>query len=322
MNIMTAWIRGMAYGKSYEELNYPGALVELGHKVYSFTTFPDESNDDKLLQAINMVKPDMLLVKFYKDEIRKETVKHISEHTDTTVVGIFGDDEKYFYKNGGKLRKDSAIVTSEYAPCVNYSITTHKPAIEWYNKIGIDKVIHMHYCANHHFYRKLNMKKNFDISFIGSITPERIKIFNHLMVDNLRVRIFGNGWRGGSESMLSDINYVRLFSKTKINLNISVDIIDNERILQIKGRDYEINMCGGFMLTHYNDLLKSCYVFGKEIETYKTLSELTSKIKFYLKHEGKREKIAKAGHKRALKDHTSVVRWRNVLKQVKLKGNK
>ena len=322
MNIMTAWVDELVFGRSFEEVNYLQALRDLGHKVYSFSIIVDESSDDKLIQSVNLIKPDILLIKFYKDEISKETVKYISEHTSTTVVGIFGDDEKYFYSNNGKLRKDSAIITADYAPCVNYCVTTHIPAIEWYKKLGIDKnnILHMYYCANHRFYKKLNMRQNYDLSFSGAITPERVKIFNHLLVNDYKVHVFGNGWRGNT-SVLSEINYVRLFSKTKVNLNISVDIIGKKRILQIKGRDYEIPVCGGFMLTHYNDLLKPCFVFGKEIETYKTHDEMVGKIRYYLKNETKRKAIAKAGHARALKDHTSFVRFGNLLKQIKLKGN-
>jgi spore maturation protein CgeB len=329
VKIMTAWLQGWVTGKSYEELNYTIALKKLGHKVYSFDVFPDESSDDKLLQSVNIIKPDILLIKFYRDEIAKETVKYISEHTKTTVVGIFGDDEKYFYKNGGKLRKDSAIVTSEYAPCVNYSVTTYLPAIEWYKKIGIpeDKILHMYYCAEPKIYKKLNMKQDYDISFSGTITPERVRIFKHLSVNDIRVHVFGNGWgdrctQSNNSSILEIDNYVRLFSKTKVNLQINVDIIDRKRILQIKAREYEVTMCGGFLLTHYNKLLEPCFEFGKEIETYETDKELVDKIHYYLKNDSKRELIAKAGHKRARRDHTSVVRFRKLLKQIKLKGNK
>jgi len=321
MNIMTAWAMTMAQGRSYEEVNYPDALRALGHNVCSLNVFPNESSDDKLVRSINIIKPDILLIKFYRDEIRKETVKYISEHTSTTVVGIFGDDEKYFYKNSKKLRKYSAIVTSEYAPCVNYSITTFKPAFEWYRKIGVENVLHMYYCANPRVYKKLNMKQDYEVSFSGSITPERISVCNHLLASNMRIHVFGNGWRSGNHAVLDEDNYVRLFSKTKINLNINVDIIDGKRIPQIKARDFEVTMCGGFVLSQYNELLKPCYVLGKEIETFKTKPELVDKIKYYLKHEDKREKIAKAGHKRAQKDHTSISRFKRILKQIKLKGN-
>jgi len=43
---------------------------------------------------------------------------------------------------------------------------------------------------------------------------------------------------------------------------------------------------------------------GKEVETYDSIDECIDKIKYYLLNEEEREKIAKAGQVRTLKEHT------------------
>ena len=78
-------------------------------------------------------------------------------------------------------------------------------------------------------------------------------------------------------------------------------------------------MTGGFLLTDYNENLKEFFKFGKEIETYKDKAECLSKIRYYLKHEDKREKIAQAGYRRARRDHTYMKRFKRILDLIKLK---
>ena len=69
-------------------------------------------------------------------------------------------------------------------------------------------------------------------------------------------------------------------------------------------------MCGGFLITEYNPDLKEYFIFGQEIETYKSNKDLAEKIKYYLANSDKRKRIAEAGHKKALKCHTYTRRFK------------
>ena len=46
------------------------------------------------------------------------------------------------------------------------------------------------------------------------------------------------------------------------------------------------------------------FVPGEEIITYQDANDATEKIKYYLVHEDEREKIAKRGYERILREHT------------------
>ncbi len=110
---------------------------------------------------------------------------------------------------------------------------------------------------------------------------------------------------------LSDDEMVKMYSRSKINLNFSgittqglhgEDFDKAPRTL--KGTDFEAPMSGAFYLTEYLDEIAELYKIGKEIETYRSIPELVDKIKYYLENPDEAEAIRKAGRQRALKDHT------------------
>ncbi|HWY87355.1 MAG TPA: glycosyltransferase, partial [Gemmataceae bacterium] len=66
-------------------------------------------------------------------------------------------------------------------------------------------------------------------------------------------------------------------------------------------------LAGGFYLVEEAPDYAELFVPGKEVETWRTPAELVDKIRYYLSHEDERRAVAKAGHRRALADHT----WRH-----------
>ena len=94
-------------------------------------------------------------------------------------------------------------------------------------------------------------------------------------------------------------------------------ILDKKRE-QIKGRNFEIPGCRGFLLTHNADNLKDYYIEGKEIVIFRDTKDLIEKIRYYLKHETEREEIAKAGYERTLSDHTYEKRFNEIFKVIGL----
>jgi spore maturation protein CgeB len=88
---------------------------------------------------------------------------------------------------------------------------------------------------------------------------------------------------------------------------------------QIKGRNFEIPGCGGFLLTGYADNLEDYYEIDKEIVVYKDTNDLIDKIKYYLDHNEEREIIAQAGYERTLRDHTYEKRFNEIFKTIGFK---
>ena len=67
------------------------------------------------------------------------------------------------------------------------------------------------------------------------------------------------------------------------------------------------------MLTDYSNELNDLFIIGKEIETYQSTEELVDKIDYYLAHDIEREKIARKGYERYLKQYTWEARVKEMM---------
>jgi spore maturation protein CgeB len=106
---------------------------------------------------------------------------------------------------------------------------------------------------------------------------------------------------------LSDEQMVETFNRSRINLGFSAcgaTAFDKERIKQVRLRDFEVPMSGGFYLTEHLEELSEFFDFGREVVCYQDSEDLVEKVKYFLAHDQERETIRVAGHQRALRDHT------------------
>jgi len=106
---------------------------------------------------------------------------------------------------------------------------------------------------------------------------------------------------------LSDSEMVRMFSRSRINLGFSTcrEADQSGRpILQVRLRDFEIPMSGGFYMVEYMEELEEFFCIGKEVVCYTSVQDLAEKIEYFLSHGDEREGIARAGHDRCLRHHT------------------
>lgn len=120
---------------------------------------------------------------------------------------------------------------------------------------------------------------------------------------------------------LSDLEMIQMYSRTKINLGFSScgnTHESGERILQVRLRDFEVPMSGGFYMVEYMAELEEFFDIGKEIVCYKNKEDLADKIKYYLTHDDERERIRQAGYKRAQRDHTWQKRFKIAFQEMDL----
>ncbi|MBI3675207.1 MAG: glycosyltransferase family 1 protein [Proteobacteria bacterium] len=106
---------------------------------------------------------------------------------------------------------------------------------------------------------------------------------------------------------LSDDAVVSLFRHSSINLGftrMAGDDPGKPGKTQIKLRDFEVPMAGGFYLVEEAPGYDEHFIPGREVETWRTQAELEDKIRYYLQHEDERTMIAEAGRRRALAQHT------------------
>jgi spore maturation protein CgeB len=106
--------------------------------------------------------------------------------------------------------------------------------------------------------------------------------------------------------VLDDSALIDLYSRTRINLGFAAvdETRPGQRITQVRLRDFEVPMSGGFYLAEHSDELADFFTPGVEIETWRTREELRDKCRHYLAHDDERRRIATAGRARALREHT------------------
>jgi spore maturation protein CgeB len=107
-----------------------------------------------------------------------------------------------------------------------------------------------------------------------------------------------------------------VFEQSKINLNFSGSYRGKRK--QIKGRIFDVTASGGFMLCEYVEGIEKLFEIGKEIACFDTYDELVDKIRYYLLHDSERRRIAEAGYRRTISDHTAERRLHEIFKEVGL----
>jgi spore maturation protein CgeB len=84
---------------------------------------------------------------------------------------------------------------------------------------------------------------------------------------------------------------------------------------QVKARLFEGAGAGAMVLTDNFPELGEMFAVGKEVVTYTCgcSDEVKEKLDWYLKNDSERERIARAGNKRAKADHTLTCRVRQIM---------
>jgi hypothetical protein len=115
-------------------------------------------------------------------------------------------------------------------------------------------------------------------------------------------------------------DFIPLLQGAAINLGfthfLGIPGTPNER-RQVRLREFEIPMSGGFYLTQNCSQLQELFEVG-QIATWDNLPELHEKIKYYLEHPIERQKITSSAQIHCLQHHTWTNRFNNLLQELKL----
>jgi tetratricopeptide (TPR) repeat protein len=134
-------------------------------------------------------------------------------------------------------------------------------------------------------YRKLELPKLYDVSFVGSLTPRRKQILGAL-AQRFKVE-FRNIWDVEEQ--------VRFYNQSRIVLHINFAPFITTASINM--RAFDIIGSGTFLLCEDG-------VFNKQLKDgehlvywrYNDIHDLAEKVRYYLDHEEEREKIAESGH--------------------------
>jgi spore maturation protein CgeB len=257
-----------------------------------------KATNREILDIVKRDTPEYTFFIPYKNEIRDSTLDKIAK-LNSNVVAWFSDD-RYRFDNYSRF----------IAKHVFCSITTDKEAHKKYHDLDLN-AIRTQFAANPYYYKKIPSTFKYGVSFVGQNYGSRAEFLNFLQNKGVALKVFGRGF--GSYIEFDEM--LKVFSESKINLNLSGSSQD-DRVKQIKGRVFEVPMCGGFLLTEHAEGLEECFHIGEEIDCFQDRDEALEKIEYYLENEKERKKIAHAGYLASQERHTWNKRLGDIFKKL------
>lgn len=280
--------------------------------------FLDKENK-KYLSYVKKENPALLFIikgetifprtlELIKKEIRIPLVAYIWDDPFCSYAGQFSDDYRKNNFKEGMYLYDHIFVYDPYY-------------LEEMKKLGISNVSYLPLATDIDKYKRVNLVKdeeqmyNFDISFVGTPYPNRVKILENLT--EFKLGVFGDGWERWFRKSKTPIYYkgkavneevLKIYSFSKIVLNIH----DPEAICGVNTRTFDILSCGAFELVDYKPELEHLFKGGEEIVYYKDIADLKRLIKYYLDNPKERNNIAEKGKTKVLNSHT----WNHRIKEV------
>lgn len=266
-----------------------------------------EEMNKRLLELVDREKPDYIFFWLLYSEFYPETLLKIREISPKTIIfNLFGDDDSQFNN-----------FSRYYAPLFDYILMHPQLTAKTYKKEGLKNFSFTNGVSiNLDNFKFLNIKKKYDISFIGSPKIDRYDLIKFLLDNKMSIRLFGPGWYGykdlegiyGGQLDYKDI--VKVINQSKINLCFSKNQFGVPHLKEIV---FEVAACKAFPLVDYSPPILRFFEDNKEIVSFKNKKELLEKVRYYLEHEKEREKIAGNAYKKMIKNYSMDLLIKNFL---------
>lgn len=175
--------------------------------------------------------------------------------------------------------------------------------------------------------------KDINFSFAGSIYGERNKACQYLR-RKAGLVCFGRGsrmvrlgipyfrgslkfpWLSGEALEIQAVYEV--WNRSRISYT-PLEASSGQKVMQIKGRIFEMGLSGTMVLCGRNPLLDRYYESGEEIITFESLEDCADKAIWYLAHESERTRVVRNYRERTLREHMWTGRFTELFQRMGLK---
>lgn len=304
----------VARGVSFEERNFhhplrhfPGLIVEHFDFMAAGRRLGRDAMAAALLAKVHEFKPNLLFLVGFDDDHDppRQVIREITETTDTATLLWVCDDHWKFES-----------YSSKWAPVLDWIVTTDADALPRYDALGHGhKALLSQWGVNHRLYRPTYGLRHIAVSFVGQPHGDRAAVLEGLLRAGIGLKVYGHGWRSGIER-LPFHEMVRVFCRSRINLNLANS--QDLQSQQIKGRNFEVPGCHGFLLTQQVPHLQDYFDIGNEVVVFHDAQDLLDKTRYYLAHEDERRRIATLGYACCLREHTWDHRLRAIFDHIGL----
>ncbi len=168
-------------------------------------------------------------------------------------------------------------------------------------------------------FRPYSVKKLYDIVFMANNPPregqeripgaeERRAFVRELALAPWQLDVFGSGWeeleglgRIRLHGFVGGAAFAQACSAARITLGFGTNSL---RLCTSWPRPLRCMASGAFHLTRYFAGLEVVFEKGKHLDWFHSTEEAVSKIDYYLRNEGERDRIAASGREEVLRHHT------------------
>jgi len=301
---------------------YHRVKQKLTHTVFS----GDEvtSYNEGVLKACLGAAPDLVWFE-WPLQMERQTLMHIRELWPRSMIICYQDDNPF---NGCKKHRPRWGKFIDNIPLYDLHLVKRPSDVFSFREAGAKRVeiFTTGYFQNHFQLNKLSESGppiRHDVSFLGTAIDGRGALMARLLrTEGLDVHIYGARWnrtliyylkRHHFHGFLPEKRRLALFNGSRINLGF----VSTSNHDEYTGRSFEIPASGGFLLAMRTPTHSSLFCEGVEAEFFSSAEECADKIKFYLKNEEARQRIARSGYERCIRsDYRLVSRMRECLAQL------
>ncbi len=255
-----------------------------------------EEMNRQFLDLLKSYRPDYIMLFLVWDEFYPETLIKIKEILPEVKVVQWNGDDDIKFEN----------YTIPYSVGIDYQLISQLQftdrydayKLPWFDLLGADT----------NKFRPLNLKKKYDVAFVGTPKGDRLKYLRYLLKKNVKFVLGGAGWDEYPEfrehylGKIPDEKFIKLINESKINLCFSQNFFGVPHVIE---RSLAVNACKAFALTEYVSGYFTKFREGKDFASFKNEKELYEKITYYLENEKEREKIVKLAYEKVIKNFSN-----------------
>tara|TARA_A100001015_G_scaffold291657_1_gene366091 strand:- start:8282 stop:9586 length:1305 start_codon:yes stop_codon:yes gene_type:complete len=279
-------------------------------KIIVYSGFP---TDYKLVLGADMVfySPPSIQKFFKKAGIKSYLMYHYFDEKIFDKIKLQNRQKKYnlTFLGSSRYPETRYYYLKSILEEFDIKIWLHENYKKTNNSINIDKISLKQFVKE--FIIITSSKINYDI--VEKLRT--LKIYNtkyHNFINQIRRKILTN--QTNSQASLKKefaekcknpvfgFEYYQILNNSKITLNMHADLangcVGNMRMFEATGM-------GSCLLNDYGSNLSELFEDGKEIITFKSISDAKDKIRYLLNNPKEAEKIAKAGQIKTLQKHTT-----------------
>lgn len=305
-----AWLRALrdlgVNAELFDTHNYIPANLA-GRFQQRYLLGPHINNVNRMvLKRVREMRPDV--AHFYQGHhYTAETIAEIAKITFTS--GLHCDDPL-----GRPDRREYRLLSKAFPNYDGYHVNrlcnVAEAAAAAIKRV---RVLMMYYIPWMHYPAKLEgleqEKWGSDVVYAGHSEPDlRVECLSRAVRAGIRCRIFGGAaeWRSvlARDVMrkIQPIIYARGadYRRALCAAKIGACFFSKWNRDQYTARSWEIPACGTFLLSERTPAMQDFYREGKEAEFFRDADEFIDKVRFYLRDETARKRIAAAGYARVV----------------------